>query len=60
MQFLSLRGCYGSQIDMVEKKNEKEWKISEIVLPPPKGMDRAHDSAIEIDPEYLLQNDDEF
>lgn len=45
---------------MVEKKNEKEWKISEIVLPPPKEMDRAHDSAIEIDPEYLLQNDDEF
>lgn len=45
---------------MVEEKNEAEWKIPEVLLPPRREMDRGNDPAIEVDPYYLLEDEDDF
>jgi hypothetical protein len=43
--------------EAVEKRNQEEWHIPEVVLPLPKVQDQDASMIIEVDPAYMEDDD---
>lgn len=51
LQSLNIQGCHAQGDGVVEHWNQQVWHIPYLI--PPKHVDDPHDSAIEVDPDYL-------